>query len=230
MHKTIDPAILYFGTPVVLVSTVNEDGTPNLAPMSSAWWLRKSCMLGFDPTSKTPANLLRTGECVLNLPSADLVDRVDRLALLTGANPVPAHKQAWGYRGEADKFGVAGLTPIPSQQVAAPRVAECAVQLEAILEAAHPFGTGGGSTARPIRAIEVRVVRVHVDEEILAEDSENRIDPLKWRPLIMSFRQFFGLGDVLHSSRLAQFPEDGFRRRPPVPACGSSLLSQEHPE
>jgi len=77
MHKVIDPAILYFGTPVVLVSTLNEDGSPNLAPMSSAWWLRYSCMLGFDASSKTPANLLRTGECVLNLASADMVDKVD---------------------------------------------------------------------------------------------------------------------------------------------------------
>jgi flavin reductase (DIM6/NTAB) family NADH-FMN oxidoreductase RutF len=38
-HVTIEPAILYFGTPVVLISTQNEDGTANLAPMSSAWWL-----------------------------------------------------------------------------------------------------------------------------------------------------------------------------------------------
>jgi flavin reductase (DIM6/NTAB) family NADH-FMN oxidoreductase RutF len=27
MVKTVQPAILYFGTPVVLVSTLNEDGT-----------------------------------------------------------------------------------------------------------------------------------------------------------------------------------------------------------
>jgi hypothetical protein len=27
MHKTIEPSILYFGTPVVLISTRNEDGT-----------------------------------------------------------------------------------------------------------------------------------------------------------------------------------------------------------
>ena len=46
MHKTIEPTILYFGTPVALVSTMNADGTPNLAPMSSAWWLGWSCMLG----------------------------------------------------------------------------------------------------------------------------------------------------------------------------------------
>lgn len=34
-----EPHILYLGTPVVLISTVNEDGTHNLAPMSSAFWL-----------------------------------------------------------------------------------------------------------------------------------------------------------------------------------------------
>lgn len=35
-HTVIEPNILYFGTPVVLISTENADGTPNLAPMSSA--------------------------------------------------------------------------------------------------------------------------------------------------------------------------------------------------
>ena len=35
MHATIEPGILYFGTPVVLVSTVNADGSFNLAPMLS---------------------------------------------------------------------------------------------------------------------------------------------------------------------------------------------------
>ena len=32
MHKTIEPTILYFGTPVALISTLNPDGSPNLAP------------------------------------------------------------------------------------------------------------------------------------------------------------------------------------------------------
>ena len=66
MHKTVEPAILYFGTPVVLVSSTNESGTANLAPMSSAWWLGWNCLLGFGARSKTPQNILRTGECVLN--------------------------------------------------------------------------------------------------------------------------------------------------------------------
>ncbi len=48
-HVTIEPSILYPGTPVVLISTQNEDGTANRAPMSSAWWLGwpvpRSCLL-----------------------------------------------------------------------------------------------------------------------------------------------------------------------------------------
>src|SRR3954454_1512666 len=123
----IDPAILYLGTPVVLVSSENPDGTPNLAPMSSAWWLGRSCMLGFGARSHTPANILRTGECVLNLPSVAQVAAVNRLARTTGSSPVPPHKVAMGYRHEADKFGVARLTPVPADLVSPPRVAECPV-------------------------------------------------------------------------------------------------------
>ena len=67
MHKNVEPSILYFGTPVVLVTTLNEEGTPNIAPMSSAWWPGWNCVLGFGARSKTPQNLARTGECVLNL-------------------------------------------------------------------------------------------------------------------------------------------------------------------
>ena len=73
MHKTIEPTILYFGTPVALISTLNPDGSPNLAPMSSAWWLGWSCMLGLGKMGQTSDNLIRTRECVINLPSEDLV-------------------------------------------------------------------------------------------------------------------------------------------------------------
>ena len=92
MNEIIHPSILYFGTPVVLVSTLNENGSANLAPISSAWWLGWNAVLGFGAHSKTPQNLQRTRQCVLNLPSVDEVRNVDRLALLTGSNPVPPHR------------------------------------------------------------------------------------------------------------------------------------------
>ena len=34
MHKTIEPSILHFGMPAAVVSTMNEDGSTNIAPMS----------------------------------------------------------------------------------------------------------------------------------------------------------------------------------------------------
>jgi flavin reductase (DIM6/NTAB) family NADH-FMN oxidoreductase RutF len=41
---TIKPSILYFGTPVVLITTMNPDATVNISPMSSAWaWATASC-------------------------------------------------------------------------------------------------------------------------------------------------------------------------------------------
>jgi hypothetical protein len=39
MHRSIEPAILYVGTPVVLVSSINPDSSANLAPISSLWFL-----------------------------------------------------------------------------------------------------------------------------------------------------------------------------------------------
>lgn len=211
MHKTIDPAILYFGTPVVLVSTLNPDGTPNLAPMSSAWWLGWSCMLGFGARSQTPANLLRTGECVLNLPSVAQVSAVDRLARTTGSNPVPPHKVAMGYEYEPDKFGVAGLTPVPALSVQPPRVAECPVQLEAVLAASHPLAADDPDRQGKLVGLEVRIVKVHVEESLHLEGAADRIDPEKWRPLLMSFCHFYGLGPRLHPSRLAEIPESAYR-------------------
>src|SRR6201996_3398016 len=139
MHQITQPAILYFGTPVVLISTVNEDGSFNLAPMSSAWWLGQRCVLGLAVASKTTQNLIRTGECVLNLPSDAMAAAVDRIARTTGSDPVPHGKARRGYRFVGEKFATAGLTPIPSITVKAPRAAECPVQLEACLEAVHPI-------------------------------------------------------------------------------------------
>jgi flavin reductase (DIM6/NTAB) family NADH-FMN oxidoreductase RutF len=204
-HTAIEPGILYLGTPVVLISSTNADGTANLAPMSSAFWLGWRGILGLDGTSRTTENLLRTGECVLNLPSADQADAVDRLALTTGADPVPERKQRRGYHHLADKFARAGLTPVPSDVVSAPRAAECPVAMEAVVEAVHGIGVGKG------RCFEVRVVRVWVHDDIRTAGSENRIDPDRWRPLIMSFQRFYGLGSELRPSRLADIPEDAYR-------------------
>ncbi len=221
MHQSISPAILYLGTPVVLVSTVNENGSYNLAPMSSAFWLGWRCMLGFEAVSKSPQNLIRTGECVLNLPSDTQVDAVNRLTYLTGSNPVPTGKSKRNYRFEEDKFGASGMTPIASETVAAARALECPIQLEAKLVRVNPVMAdeydysvherSAECTLEGIVCIEVRITRVHAHPSVLMEGKPNRIDPDRWKPLIMSFQRFYGLGSELSKSRLAGISEAMYR-------------------
>ena len=201
-HDLLDPAILYGGTPVVLVSTLNEDGSANLAPISSVFWLGHTATLGFGLTSHSLANLQRTGECVLNLPGPDQVSAVDRLALTTGADPVPPWKAANGYVHSRDKFARAALTPLPGRRVAAPLAAECPVAMEATLEAVHLTDHA---------VVQVNVEQVHVHPSIRMAGSDRRIDPTRWRPLIMSFQRFFTLGAEVHPSRLAGIDEEAYR-------------------
>ncbi|GAA5195826.1 flavin reductase family protein [Rugosimonospora acidiphila] len=198
MHVVPGLKVLYFGTPVVLISSRNPDGSANLAPMSSAWWLHQSCMLGLANSGQTTANLLRERECVLNLPSSSLVDAVDRLALTTGKPEISEYRRAQGYRYEPNKFAAAGLTEQASELVSPPRVAQCPIQLECRLVAVHPF-----ASAPNLNAFEVEVLRAHVEESLVIPGT-HYVDPIGWDPLIMKFCEFFGEGHNLHPSRLAE--------------------------
>jgi len=212
MHVISEPAILYFGTPVVLISTVNEDDSSNLAPMSSAFWLGWRCILGLGAMSQAAENLQRERECVLNLASINEVNLVDRLALTTGRNPVPEVKAGRGYRHVKDKFGIARATPLPAETVAAPRVAQCPVHMEAVVEAVHGLADGDAVLQGKIKIFEVRIKRIHIEQSILVPGEPNRIDPDKWNPLIMSFQHFYGLAEgKLQPSQLAQIPESKYR-------------------
>ena len=211
MHKVAEPSILYFGTPVVLISTVNDNGTYNLAPISSIFWLGWRCIIGISALSKTTENLLRNKEGVLNLPSVEQAQHVNALALTTGSNPIPAGKLKKGYRYEPNKFELAGLTPVESHTIRTPRVLECPVQMEVVVEDVHSLADKYADQRGRILTLELRVQRIHLDESIIMEGHPNRVDPDKWRPLIMSFQEFYGLGEKIHTSRLATIPETEYR-------------------
>lgn len=104
--------------PVVLLSTA-QAGRANLMPMS---W---HCMLEFEPplvgcvvsaANQSFAALEASGECVLNVPTAELLDQ------LVGCGN--------SHGDQVDKFARFGLTAVPSAQVAVPRVEECWANLE----------------------------------------------------------------------------------------------------
>ena len=213
MHSVINPAVLFWGTPVVLVTTENEDGTPSISPMSSAWWFAHRCVLGQLAMSQVTQNMLRTKKCVLNLPSQDLAPNVNLLSRTTGTNPVPAFKASMGYTYVKDKFAHAKLTPQKSDLVGPPRIRECPVQMEAEVVDWHEMMPDSPDKKGLMLSIEVKILRVHVLDELRLEGHENRIDTEKWNPLFMMFSQYYGRSEKkeLEESDLAKISEESYR-------------------
>ncbi|MEV0387430.1 flavin reductase family protein [Nonomuraea sp. NPDC050643] len=200
-HVTIEPSILYFGTPVVLLSTENADGSFNLAPMSSAWALGQVIVLGLGPEGQTARNLAHRSDLVISLPAPGQWAAVERLAPLTGRDPVPAGKPD-GCRFEPDKFAAAGLGAEPSEGVRPPRVAGCPLQFEARAASVRRDVSGSFVIA------EAAVSRVHADPRIVVPGTQH-VDPTAWSPLIYNFRHYFGLGAELgHSYRSRTISEN----------------------
>lgn len=112
---------------VVLVTTLNEDGTSNVAPKS---WISMmvleppTLVLGCSLGHWTASNVLRQGEFVVNVPPAELVERVWAAHALPHPRPVES----------------AGFTPIPASTVAPPLVEECRAHLECRLDRHLVFG------------------------------------------------------------------------------------------
>ena len=182
----IHPKILYYGTPVALVCTENEDATFNLAPMSSSWALGYTLVLGFGATSQTFANLAQRPQLSVNFPSPELVDAVESLAPLTG-------------RTHRRKFETCGLTPTHSSRIRPPRVSECPLQFEAEVVSMRRL-TDDVNCA----AVEARVLAVFAHSDIV--EGVSHIDVTRWHPLLYVYRHYFGRGAYLKPTFRAETP------------------------
>lgn len=147
--------------PIAWVSTVGADGVLNIAPHSYFQILAHNPpTLGVVSVGEkdTIRNIRHTGEYVINVASAELVEAMN----LTAANFPP----------QEDEFAWAGLTPEPSTTVATPAVAEAAVSFEMRLTEIKPIGDCF------LIIGEVRHVRYAADLVV-----DGRISPDRLRPL-----------------------------------------------
>lgn len=186
MHVVHSP-VLDLGTSVALLCTVDEDGSLHLAAVTSAWWTGARCVIGLPDASEVSANLRRTREVVINMPSSDQTAAVARLIRVTRRTAAPDGEPDPGYRCATDRIGILGLTPVPSETVRPPRVAECPIQLEAVLDDVHDH-VPGSPLPGEVAIFEVKITRVHLDASIIMVGHQDRIDSDKWRPLMMDLR------------------------------------------
>ncbi|MCB1273500.1 MAG: flavin reductase family protein [Leucobacter sp.] len=197
-HRVIEPSVLYVGTPAYLVATRNPDGTANLAPASSHFALGRTIVLGLEAGGQSLDNARGHPELTVNFPSASQWRHVERLAGVTGRDPVPPAK-AGAYEFEPRKFERAGLTPSVSDLIEVPGVAEAPLRLEARVRRITPSVNG------EFGMVEAEVVRVHAAREITVAGTEH-LDPEAWHPLIYAYRHFFDRGAEVGWTRKTPFP------------------------
>lgn len=113
----------------VLITTCDREGRPDVAAFSfftPVSFEPKYVAFAVAPQRHTFSNLREVGEFVVNVPTADMLSKVWLCGTVSGR--------------DADKFKLAGLTPVPSAKVRPPRVKECPVQLECVVEWMGEFG------------------------------------------------------------------------------------------
>ncbi|NIE81106.1 flavin reductase family protein [Asaia sp. As-1742] len=182
---------MYYGTPVALVCMQNSDGSDNLTPMSSSWSIRDFLVLGLGSASQAMENLRHRPRLTVNLPSAEMWESIERIAAFTGRNPVPDYKAAQ-FSYCRDKFEVAGLTRLTSTEGGPSRVAECPIQIEAVVNTM----TDVSDDPEGFSVIIAKAIVLHAAVGIINETS-SQINPAKWDPLVFSYGTYHGLGPEL---------------------------------
>jgi len=154
--------------PICFASTVDKEGNVNLSPFSF-FNLFSTCppVCVFSPsrrvrdatTKHTLENIHEVPECVINIVTYDMVQQTSLASV--------------EYPKGVNEFVKAGFTPVPSEIVKPPRVAESPVQFECIVREVISLGEGHGAGNLILAEIKL----MHISETIL--DPENKIDQQK---------------------------------------------------
>ena len=170
--------------PIAFVSTIAASGATNLAPFSYFNAISSEPpLVGIaisdraDDPKDTLRNIRDTREFVVNIVSVPLLDAMVRTA---GEWP-----------RQVSEFGASGLTPMPSERVRPPYVAESPLQLECVLHREIPLGNSF--------LVVGEVVLARVRDDVV---SDGRVDPVRLAPVgRLGGELYAGLGPVLKRAR-----------------------------
>lgn len=157
--------------PIAVVSTLNEDGTNNVAPFSFFTAVSASPMIvAFSPLIRsstgemkdTPKNILRDKEFVINFVSESIAEKVN----------LTSTELPYGQ----DEFEFAGLTPVDSEIIGPKRIKESLIHFECKFRDRLSYGDDPGCG----QIITGEVVKVHIDESLY---DNGRIITEKFAPI-----------------------------------------------
>lgn len=178
MKQSLGAKTLLYPTPVLVVGSYHADGRPNV--MTAAWGgivcSKPPCIaVSLRAATATHGNLMARKAFTVSLPSRRQAAAADYFGLVSG------HK--------ADKLAAAGLTPVRSELVDAPYVAEFPLVVECKVTAVHELGLHTQFIGE--------VMDVKIDEACL--DAKGHIDVSKLDPLAFTpgADAYFALGALV---------------------------------
>jgi flavin reductase (DIM6/NTAB) family NADH-FMN oxidoreductase RutF len=178
MKKSLGARTLAYPTPAWVIGTYDKEGRPNV--MTAAWagicCSQPPCVgVSLRKATYSYAALMERRAFTVNVPSEKYVAETDYFGIASGR--------------DEDKFAVSGLTPVKSELVDAPYIAEFPIVLE----------------CRIIQVIEIgkhtqfigEILDVKADEELLNEQGwpeVEKVKPIAWATTV---RQYYAIGRYL---------------------------------
>ena len=173
-HPLLETHKLMIGSivprPIAFVSTLSKDGLENLAPFS---YFNGICSnppsimfcparRGYDGKTKDTLNNIRdTEEFAVNIVSEDFAEQM--VSTSTDFEP------------EVNEFEVSGLTPVPCQKIAPPKVAEAKISFECKLNQIVPVGNEGPGGGFVVIGT---IILFHIDDDVY-EDGYINLEKLR---------------------------------------------------
>jgi flavin reductase (DIM6/NTAB) family NADH-FMN oxidoreductase RutF len=161
---------------LTLVSTVNEEGTPNIITIGASSICSSNpptVGVAIGTAQYSLALIEKTGDFGVNIPRASQVYETDFCGSHSGRT--------------VNKFEALGWTVQKSSAITSPLIAECPVSMECKVIQTVPLGGHAWVIGQ--------IVAVHVEEELLGEGG--RLDVPGAEPLLGFWGEYFGLGEKL---------------------------------
>jgi flavin reductase (DIM6/NTAB) family NADH-FMN oxidoreductase RutF len=154
--------------PICFASTIDLEGNVNLSPFSffnlfsmnpPVCIFSPSRRVRDNTTKHTLENIRMVPECVINIVNYEMVQQMSLASC--------------DYPKGTNEFIKAGFTPLDSELVKPPRVAEAPIQLECIVQEVITLGENAGAG----NLILALIKKIHIREEVL--DAHKNIDQVK---------------------------------------------------
>lgn len=157
--------------PIAFVTSLTEEGVLNAAPYSYFTIVTANPpMVAISVQRKqgvrkdTSRNAIATGAFVVHISDESYIEQINQTAAM-----LPP---------DESEVALTGLTPIPSEKIAVPGIAEASIRMECVLEQVIPLG--GTEDAPAADLIIGRVVQFHIAESLY---ENGHIDPRGLKPV-----------------------------------------------